>query len=407
MPINSSGPISIRNICNQKGIPLSNASLTALSTTNINNYSPAKPNGIAPHSLSEFYSYDHSAIAPSITITGYSLGNLYFVVAGTGYSPVTFTVKTSTVSSTGPWSNSTAGTTSPRGITIPTVTSWYQIVDESWPYTVSNTYQYTIANDITPPSVPSYINCDYGSGPPQTSILIEWSTSTDNFGVIGYQLDRKVSSSSTWSTCYKGSNTSYEDTGNRDTLYNYRVRAFDAAGNYSNFSVTASWLTDPVIIECFVEGTIISLPDGSQKPIETLKINELLLSSKIDTLKDTNDIIKLYKWSSDHLSETRISSPISNIKTKIAYKTIIINDRLLEATPLHSQLIQRNGIWKFIPIKDVKIGDNLYGINKEIIQVNSVSINLEKRNIYPLSLSPSHTYFANGILTHNIKPIDN
>lgn len=404
MPINSSGPISIGNICNQKGIPL-NTSLATLSTTNINNYSPAKPNGIAPHSLSEFYSYDHAAIPPSITITGYSSGNLYFTVAGTGYSPVTFTVKTSTVSSTGPWSNSTAGSTSPRGVTVPTVTSWYQIVDESWPYIVSNVYQYTIANDTTPPSVPSYIYCDYGSGSPQTSIFITWNPSTDNFGVAGYQLQRRLYTSSTWSTRYTGTSVNYTDTGSTNTAYYYQVRAYDAAGNYSNYSSPAYWITDPII--CFVEGTLITLPDGSEKSIETLKINELLLSSEIDTLKDTNNVTELYEWSCNHLLETRITSPISSINAKIANKTIIINDGLLEATPFHSQLIQRNGTWKFIPIKDVKVGDHLYGINKEIIPVKSISINLEKRTVYPLSLSPSHTYFANGILTHNIKPPDN
>jgi hypothetical protein len=158
---------------------------------------------------------------------------------------------------------------------------------------------------------------------------------------------------------------------------------------------------------CFVEGTLIALPDGTQMPIETLVMNQLLLSGEIETLHDTNNVLELYKWNSSFFRENRIASPITKIEPKIAYETIIINEGLLEATPSHSQLIQRDGVWKFIPLGNVAVGDNLYGINKEIIEITSVLVSLEKRNIYPLILNPSHTYFANGILTHNNKqPID-
>ena len=57
----SGNPISI----NQIRVEMSNAngSLTALSTTEVNDASSAKPDGSTPHSLSEFYSYDHAASA--------------------------------------------------------------------------------------------------------------------------------------------------------------------------------------------------------------------------------------------------------------------------------------------------------------------------------------------------------
>ncbi|MBO9586636.1 MAG: hypothetical protein J7574_20915 [Flavobacterium sp.] len=370
----------------------------------INQNSSSRPSSSNPATISEWRGYNHFATAPSITITSYSSGNLYFTVSGTGYSPSTLTVKTSTTSSTGPWSNSTAGSNSPRGVSIPTVTTWFMIEDAINTSVFSNVYQFVVANDTTPPSVPTGIYCNDGDGEYTTSIFIGWNASTDNNGVTGYNLQRKAGSAGTWVTRYSGSNTQYYDTGNYDTSYYYQVRAYDAAGNYSAFSSSASWRTGSIV--CFVEGTLITLPDGSQKPIETLQVNDLLLSSKIDTLNDTNDVTKLYKWSCDYLMEKRITAPITNIKPEIAHKTIILNNGLLEATPFHSQLVQRDGLWKFIPIGEVVVGDNLYGLSKEIIPVISVSVNLEERKIYPLTLSPSHTYFANGILTHNIKPVD-
>lgn len=154
---------------------------------------------------------------------------------------------------------------------------------------------------------------------------------------------------------------------------------------------------------CFVQGTLITLPDGSRKAIEELQVDELLLSAEIETLIDTNDASELYKWSSEYLSESRIISPITKISEKLAYKTMVINKGLLEATPTHLQLVQRNGFWRFIPLGDIKVGDNLYTINSQIIPVTSVTINLEERKIYPLTLNPFHTYFANGVLTHNYK----
>ncbi len=57
----SGNPISISQIRVEMGNP--NGSLTVLSTTDVNDASSAKPDGSTPHSLSEFYSYDHAAAA--------------------------------------------------------------------------------------------------------------------------------------------------------------------------------------------------------------------------------------------------------------------------------------------------------------------------------------------------------
>ncbi|CAI2769159.1 Hint domain-containing protein [Flavobacterium collinsii] len=154
---------------------------------------------------------------------------------------------------------------------------------------------------------------------------------------------------------------------------------------------------------CLVEGTLVTLPDGSRKPIEELTLDQLLLSAEIETLNDTNNAEELYKWSCTYLSENRITSPITKLTHKVAYKTIIVNDGLFEATPTHLQLVQRDGYWKFIALGDIVVGDHLYTIDREIIPVTAVTINLEKRNIYPMTLNPFHTFFANGILTHNYK----
>lgn len=259
---------------------------------------------------------------------------------------------------------------------------------------------YLVAADTTAPNAPTLSSIVNQADP---SITLNWTTPYDNVGVTGYKLYVSAGGSA-YSELLDQASTSYVDYEvYPGSNYSYKVRAYDAVGNISSYSNSVS---RTITGSCFVEGTLITLPDGTQMPIETLVMNQLLLSAEIETLKDTNNVLELYKWNSNFLRESRISSPITKIEPKIAYETIIINEGLLEATPSHSQLIQRDGIWKFIPLGSVVVGDKLYGINTEIIAITSVLVNLEKRNIYPLTLNPSHTYFANGILTHNYKPIE-
>lgn len=248
------------------------------------------------------------------------------------------------------------------------------------------------------------------------TIDLSWSVPHNNIGITGYQLYRKVDSGGTWSphmSINTADITTYSDNAlSPNTTYYYKVSTRNTAGDLSvpsneTYQTTGDNSTGGSGGGCFVEGTLITLPDGSKKAIEELHLDQLLLSAEIETLIDTNNANELYKWSSNSLSEKRITSPITKLTQKDAYKTIIVNDGLLEATPTHLQLIQRNGSWRFIPLGDIQAGDNLYGINNEIIPVTAVTINLEKRRIFPLTLNPFHTYFANGILTHNYKEGEN
>lgn len=58
MALQSSGAIKISQIKSEKSESFN--SLTTLSTNNINQNSASKPDGNTPHSMSEFYSYDHT-----------------------------------------------------------------------------------------------------------------------------------------------------------------------------------------------------------------------------------------------------------------------------------------------------------------------------------------------------------
>jgi hypothetical protein len=187
---------------------------------------------------------------------------------------------------------------------------------------------------------------------------------------------------------------------NTNTEYAVMVRAVNSAGVDGLDSNIVYMSTS---VSCFVKGTMITLPGGSTSPIELLYLNQILLSARIETLADTNDVNELYKWNSNYIKTTSQNSSIASIVPVEVYNTIIINNGLLEATPSHSQLIQRNGIWKFIPLIDIQLNDMLYDIEGNIIEVSSIDYNIEKRTVYKMTLVNPHTYYANNILTHNVK----
>jgi chitodextrinase len=97
----------------------------------------------------------------------------------------------------------------------------------------------TVANstvDTTPPSTPSNL---VATAPNATQVDLVWSASVDNVGVTGYRIFRNGAQIAT------STSASYTDrTVQPSTSYSYHVVAYDAAGNASAASNTAT-LTTP------------------------------------------------------------------------------------------------------------------------------------------------------------------
>ncbi|HYR89654.1 MAG TPA: fibronectin type III domain-containing protein [Terriglobia bacterium] len=96
--------------------------------------------------------------------------------------------------------------------------------------------------DTSAPSTPANLAASAGSS---SQINLSWTASTDNVGVTGYSVERCQGSGCTSFTAVSTpGGTSYSDTGlAANTLYSYRVRATDAAGNLSSYSSIASATT--------------------------------------------------------------------------------------------------------------------------------------------------------------------
>jgi chitodextrinase len=102
-----------------------------------------------------------------------------------------------------------------------------------------------VAPDTTAPTAPGTPTLTVISS---TQINLSWAASTDAVGVTGYRVERCPTSATCTNFTQIGTPTatSYSDTGlTASTIYRYRVRAIDAAGNLSAYSVISNATTNP------------------------------------------------------------------------------------------------------------------------------------------------------------------
>lgn len=129
---------------------------------------------------------------------------------------------------------------------------------------VSKELNYVEAVDTTAPSVPLNLST---SNITSNSFTLNWEESTDNIGVVGY--DIYINGSKIYTTSelfYNITNLSQE------TIYNIYIKAFDEAGNYSDNSQTlqVTTLSGPTLLSGNVliaqvfspSSTIVNIQDG-------------------------------------------------------------------------------------------------------------------------------------------------
>ncbi len=107
--------------------------------------------------------------------------------------------------------------------------------------TVNGTHPFITDQPIIPddeaPSAPSAVNAQTVNA---SSVQVSWTAAADNVGVTGYEVYRNGNLVGTTAA------TSYTDTGLAgSTSYSYKVKAYDAAGNRSEFSDPPAAVTTP------------------------------------------------------------------------------------------------------------------------------------------------------------------
>jgi hypothetical protein len=190
------------------------------------------------------------------------------------------------------------------------------------------------------------------------------------------------------------------------TIYTYDcfngncIEVEGVGGTYSNLSACQADCIDP----CFIEGTNITLVDGSQVLIETLQVGDVLKSYAIDTLplySDDNTV--LTTWNVEILTGTASTASITSITPVQVSEIVVIND-LLKTTSNHRHLIKHDGVWSFVIASNVVVGDIMLDINNNEVEVTSVETQQVEKTVYKMDVETLDVFYAENILTHNAKP---
>jgi chitodextrinase len=162
-----------------------------------------------------------SATAVQASVSSLSPGVTYHyrIVA---YRIVAYNALGTRYGSDATFTTSTTGSTTTSTSTTATTTT-----------TTSSTSTTSSSGDTTAPGAPSNLS----AVPGDAQVSLSWGASTDNVGVAGYRVYRNGAQVAQVAT------TSYADSGLTDgTTYTYYVVAYDAAGNVSSASNSASAL---------------------------------------------------------------------------------------------------------------------------------------------------------------------
>lgn len=131
---------------------------------------------------------------------------------------------------------------------------------------------------------------------------------------------------------------------------------------------------------CFTADTLITMADGSLKPISQIK---------------TGDLIKTY---ADVDNPDLVTSQVNDTYTVDVEGYLIINSDL-EITPEHK--VWLNSSWQ--PIGNAQIGDKLLDQDGKEVVIRSIEWQQNPTTVYNLHVDTYHTFIANGIYVHNQK----
>ena len=175
-------------------------------------------------------------------------------------------------------------------------------------------------------------------------------------------------------------------------------------------STSTSTTTSPST-GCHVAGTMIEMADGTFKAIENIVAGDQVITAKIDGLSIIEDAWLTWVSAIEYFSMEEVVGHVSKMTVGIHNIWVNVNSGLIKVTEEHPLLSNRSGVVAYREIKDLGIGDKIYlksGAGSYAwVDITSYELELsnpEKTpvNVYSLNVENEDSYFANGVLAHNI-----
>ena len=288
-----------------------------------------------------------------------------------------------------------------RGVTH----QWYVVVEDDWVNATSPIWDFT-----TKPNTVPVASCKspVTGGNPCQPITFSWTFSdADGDTQRAFQVQVKESAN-TWSELVVTSGQVYSSV-NRWTCilflgelvsHDWRVRLYDGYDWSSWDEVTGFYPSLPCPpVKCFAKGTLVTLANDKEKPIEQVQLG---------------DFVKSYDFKTRSIVTSKVVS-----KVEPYHKYYSINDGVIKITADHPLYIKKtNGLigWGAIDpdfskysyelnsVYKIEIGDKFLSINGEWGEpVYSIDFVDEYVQTYSLGLEGINNFYANGILAYGLE----
>jgi len=129
--------------------------------------------------------------------------------------------------------------------------------------------------------------------------------------------------------------------------------------------------------DCLLEGTLITLADGSTKAIETIQIGDKILGY-------------------DELSSKSSNVDVISVHAPYSVESHFVINKKIHVTEYHP--ILSNGDW--VNATELKVGDVMQGENGFDVKIVSIQKVEERGTAYNIQVEGG-TYIADGIVVHN------
>ncbi len=173
----------------------------------------------------------------------------------------------------------------------------------------------------------------------------------------------------------------------KEALYQAMGGALHAAGTLAEQARIAR----AARFGCFVAGTPVQMADGSEKPIEQVKLGERVFSRDETTGETVSAVVE----------RTTVRERIPTLMVLFA------NGQRIVTTSEHPFFVVGRG---FVAAGELKTGDGVATRAGTVVLVRSCSLTGKRERVYNFTVSKTHTYFVGttfgGVWVHNIDCAD-
>ena len=282
---------------------------------------------------------------------------------------------------------------------------------------INNLYYSELYEDLNIELRANYIFTDAGDSEPELydvtlNVLVPQTTSGNNVSDATYQFENNQTSDTLTTAdpdtvltvaadgflvqgyTYNGSTTT-------PNTINVNNTVITNVSNYANSSPTTINIR-PIMSAydpddppgggtCFLRGTMITMADGSLKPIEQIKVDDLVMSYD----EETKQIV------SNKVVQTFFHPPSTE---HLSYGRYLIINGVMKVTTNHAILADTNGRSQYDwPLADkLSVGDYLYNRDLTKVRIDSIEAVDSIVDTFNFEVENTHTYIAENYIVHNI-----